>query len=154
MREDAEGPPLRGREERTASEQDTERLGELLSSGLGPGDVVYLAGPLGAGKSALARGLARGLGASTREFASPSFAILHEYAGSSDGIVLRHLDLYRLKDEESDLAILGLPESVRDAPVAVEWPGQAIRKLLPPTIEVTIEPRSDGTRRITIGRRR
>ncbi|HEY3124394.1 MAG TPA: hypothetical protein VGK70_10085, partial [Thermoanaerobaculia bacterium] len=61
---------------------------------------------------------------------------------------------YRLKDEESDLAILGLPESVRDAPVAVEWPGQAIRKLLPPTIEVTIEPRSDGTRSITIGRGR
>jgi len=132
----------------TRSEEETERFGESLAARLGPADVVYLAGPLGAGKTALARGLARGLGAARREVASPTFAILNEYAGDSGGIVLRHLDLYRLKDEERDLAILGLPDSVSGAPVAVEWPRETVRRLLPPTLEVAIEVLPDGSRRI------
>lgn len=134
--------------ELTWSEAQTERFGERLAAGLDCGDVVYLIGQLGAGKTALARGLARGLGASARQVASPSFAILHEYAGSGSDIVLRHLDLYRLKDDEEDLAILGLPGSVLGAPVVVEWPGKAIRRHLPPTVEITIETLSDGSRRI------
>jgi len=142
------------RDERTESEQETERFGERLAAAVGPGDVVYLVGRLGAGKTALARGLARGLGASAGQVASPSFAILHEYAAPSGGIVLRHLDLYRLKDEEKELAILGLPGAVSDAPVAVEWPGQAIGKLLPPTIEVRIEVLGDAARKIGLVRRR
>ena len=64
--------------------------------------------------------------------------------------MLRHLDLYRLKDEEKELAILDLPASVRGAPVAVEWPGQAIRQLLPATIELQIEVLPDGLRRLKI----
>jgi tRNA threonylcarbamoyladenosine biosynthesis protein TsaE len=132
----------------TRCEEETEAFGESLAADLSPDDVVYLIGDLGAGKTCLARGLARGLGAVSREVASPTFAILHEYAGADSTIRLRHLDLYRLKDRSEDLEVLGLPESVAGAPIVVEWPGQAVRKLLPPTFEIAIETLPDGARRI------
>lgn len=136
------------RDQLTRSESETESFGERLASELRPGSVVYLFGQLGAGKTALARGLARGLGASAREVASPTFAIVNEYASETGGVVLRHLDLYRLKDEEKDLEVLGLPGAVGGAPVAVEWPNDTIRRLLPPTREVRIEVLPDGSRLI------
>ena len=131
----------------TRSEEETEELGARLAADLTASDVVYLDGDLGAGKTCLARGVARGLGASVREVASPTFAILHEYGGPGGQIRLRHLDLYRLEDRAGDLEILGLPDSVAGAPVVVEWPGSVIRKLLPPTIEIRIETLPDGSRR-------
>lgn len=133
---------------------ETEDLGERLASTLVPSDVVYLVGELGAGKTTLVRGLARGLGALEREVASPTFAILHEYAGSGSRIVLRHLDLYRLEDDSRELAILGLPEGVAGAPVCVEWPGRAIRAALPATVLVTLEGGADDAdaRRIRVER--
>ena len=139
-------------EDVTRSEEETEALGEALAARLSSRDVVYLVGDLGAGKTCLARGVARGLGATVREVASPTFAILHEYGGAGGEIRLRHLDLYRLEDRAADLEILGLPESVAGAPVVVEWPGAAIRKLLPPTIEIRMETLPDGTRRIAVGK--
>ena len=138
----------------TRSATETEALGERLASTLSAGDVVFLEGELGAGKTAFARGLARGLGASEREVASPTFALLHEYAGSDGAIVLRHLDLYRLPDSARELEVLGLPESVLGAPVCIEWPRPAVRKVLAPTVEVRIEaePGSEG-RRVSIASR-
>ena len=139
-------------ETRTGSAEETEAVGERLAPTLSRSDVVYLVGNLGAGKTTLARGLARGLGAETREVASPTFALLNEYAGADKSqIVLRHLDLYRLADEPKDLAVLGLPDAVADAPVCVEWPGEAVRRLLPPTVEITIVPDGDA-RRIRVRR--
>lgn len=132
----------------SASEEETERFGAELATELCASDVVYLAGGLGAGKTALARGLARGLGAWPRQVASPTFAILHEYAGKGGAIVLRHLDLYRLEDREAELTVLGLPGSVEGAPVAVEWPGEAIRDILPPTLELELKMLPDGRREI------
>jgi tRNA threonylcarbamoyladenosine biosynthesis protein TsaE len=134
------------------SEEETEAFGQGLAADLSPEDVVYLIGDLGAGKTCLARGLARGLGAVSREVASPTFALLHEYAGEDGAIRLRHLDLYRLKDRSEDLEILGLPDSIVGAPIVVEWPGQAIRKLLAPTVEVRIDRLPDGARRIALKR--
>lgn len=134
----------------TRDERETEALGEALAAELSPSDVVYLFGDLGAGKTCLARGVARGLKASVREVASPTFAILHEYGGAGGEILLRHLDLYRLKDRAGELEILGLPESVAGAPVVVEWPGAAIGRILPPTIEIRIETLPDGARRIAV----
>ena len=136
----------------TRTEPETEALGERLASTLSDSDVVYLVGDLGAGKTTLARGLARGLRALPREVASPTFALLHEYAGPGGAIVLRHLDLYRLADDPRDLAVLGLPDAVAGAPVCVEWPGEAIRRLLPPTLEVTLRAEPDGARRIRVAR--
>src|SRR5262245_15140644 len=117
----------------TSSETETEALGQSLACSLSKDDVVYLMGDLGSGKTALVRGIARGLGAKEREVASPTFALLHEYGSDRGEVVLRHLDLYRLADDPRDLAVLGLPGSLSGAPVCVEWPGKAIRELLPPT---------------------
>jgi tRNA threonylcarbamoyladenosine biosynthesis protein TsaE len=144
--------PMDSRETSTASEAETERAGFDLGASLSTDDVLYLIGDLGAGKTTFARGLARGLGALPREVASPTFALLHEYAGSGGEIVLRHLDLYRLSDEARELEVLGLPEAVAGAPVCIEWPRTAIRTLLPPTMEVTIERAPNERRRIRIQR--
>jgi tRNA threonylcarbamoyladenosine biosynthesis protein TsaE len=137
----------------TRSEAETEILGAEISTTLGPSDVLYLTGDLGAGKTAFARGVARGLGAPAREVASPTFAILNEYVGPGGGVVLRHLDLYRLKDDPRELEPLGLPDALRGAPVCVEWPGSAIRAALPPTIEISIRTGPDDSREIRIVRR-
>src|SRR5262249_14618704 len=116
-------------------------------------DVVYLEGALGAGKTAFARGLARGLGAAAREVASPTFALLNEYAGADGAILLRHLDLYRLSDSPRELEVLGLPESVAGAPVCIEWPREAVRRVLAPTIEVRIDREPGGeSRRVSVER--
>ncbi len=128
-------------------EAETEAIAQRLAGRLDPTDVVYLEGELGAGKTTFARGLALGLGARARDVASPTFALLNEYAGESGVIVLRHLDLYRLEDTERDLAALGLPESVAGAPVCIEWPRTAIRGILAPTVEVQIETRAGGAAR-------
>jgi tRNA threonylcarbamoyladenosine biosynthesis protein TsaE len=134
-------------------EAETEAIAQSLAAELGPDDVVYLEGDLGAGKTTFARGLARGLGARAREVASPTFALVNEYAGDSGAIVLRHLDLYRIADARRDLEGLGLPDSVVGAPVCIEWPRSAIRDLLPPTIEVRLETETGGaSRRITVAR--
>lgn len=133
------------------SEAETEALGAKLAATFGPREIVYLTGDLGAGKTALARGMARGLGAPVREVASPTFALLHEYAGRGGEIVLRHLDLYRLPDEPRALESLGL-EALTGAPVCVEWPGSAIRAVLPPTIEIRLDVLGEEIRRIQVAR--
>lgn len=134
----------------SGSEGETEALARETAMGLSAGDVVYLVGDLGAGKTTFARGLAAGLGAVASEVASPTFAILHEYAAPGGVVVMRHLDLYRLLDSASELEILGLPDAVAGAPVAVEWPGEAIAVALPPTLRVTIAVDSGDARRISI----
>jgi tRNA threonylcarbamoyladenosine biosynthesis protein TsaE len=138
------------RERVTGSEEETEAEGRRFAADLRPDDVVYLEGTLGAGKTCFARGVARGVGAAARQVASPTFALLHEYAGEGGRIVLRHLDLYRLADSARELEVLGLPDSVSGAPVLVEWPSGSLRAILPPTREVLIDVVSDAERRIRL----
>jgi tRNA threonylcarbamoyladenosine biosynthesis protein TsaE len=76
----------------TNSENETEAFGERLARALEPGDVVGLVGPLGAGKTALVRGLARGLGVEEGVVHSPTFLTATEYEGR---VPLAHVDLYR-----------------------------------------------------------
>lgn len=134
------------------SEEETEAFGRKLAIELSTDDVVYLIGELGAGKTALSRGIAAGLGAAPREVASPTFAILNEYASPGGSIVMRHLDLYRLADRPRDLEVLGLPDAVAGSAIAVEWPGAAIRETLPPTLEILLTSEADGARRIAVRR--
>ena len=81
----------------TYSAAETRALGEELSASLKPGDVVVLRGELGAGKSELTRGIAKGLGV-TENVTSPSFTILNVY--ESGRCPLYHFDWYRLESED------------------------------------------------------
>ncbi len=98
----------------------TERLAARLASVLRPGDALLLEGPLGAGKSALARALLRRLaGDPALEVPSPSFTLVQSY-DLPDGGAAHHYDLYRLSGP-ADLAELGWDEA-RGGIVLVEWP--------------------------------
>lgn len=100
---------------RTASVEETERLGEALAPALRAGDVVTLRGPLGAGKTRFVAGLARGLAAAAR-VRSPTFTLVNEYPGR---INLVHLDLYRV--EPGDVEGLGVDDYLEDGALVVEW---------------------------------
>lgn len=100
--------------------EDTRHLGQLLGEFAGPGTLVRLLGPLGAGKTSLVQGLALGLGlGEDAGVRSPSFALVRTHAGGR--LPLVHVDLYRLGDPD-ELADLGLDEHLSsDAVTAVEW---------------------------------
>jgi len=113
---------------RTASEEETIALGERLARELPPKQVVLLIGQLGAGKTTLAKGIVKGLGAADPdEVSSPTFTLIHEYG--SEGRVY-HIDLYRL-DQPREVATLGLEDLFdRQAIVLIEW-GERFPQFLP-----------------------
>jgi len=105
----------------TASAEETEAVGGRLGEGLRQGDAVLLSGPLGAGKTCLARGIAAGLGVEPVAVHSPSFTLVNEYAGR-DGLRVVHADGYRLADDAA-LDDLGLEEAQTEGSILlVEWP--------------------------------
>lgn len=96
----------------------THQLGLALAARLGPGDVVALLGPLGAGKTQLCRALAEGLGADPRAVTSPTFVLIQEYAGR---VPVYHFDAYRLAGA-APFAELGAAEYLEgDGVCLVEW---------------------------------
>lgn len=96
----------------------TRRLGAALGAHLQVGDVVWLEGELGAGKTFFTRGLLRALGVpSSVPVTSPTFALVHEHEGRAP---IWHLDLYRL-GEVDELVELGLDEGLESAVVVIEW---------------------------------
>ena len=106
----------------TKSAAETRALGEKLARRLQPGDVLLLEGDLGAGKSELTRGIARGLGVA-ETVTSPSFTILNVY--ESGRCPLYHFDWYRLESSE-ELYELGMDEYLGgDGIAVVEWPGRS-----------------------------
>jgi len=122
------------------SVEETERWGAALAPGLEVGDVVTLSGPLGAGKTRLVAGIARGLEAAAR-VRSPSFAIINEYRGR---LLLLHLDLYRL--EEHDSSGLGLEEQTERGALVVEWGEKLDPRFTDEALHVEIEPVSETQR--------
>jgi tRNA threonylcarbamoyladenosine biosynthesis protein TsaE len=109
----------------TNDEAQTRALAASIAPALRVGDVVVLAGELGAGKTTFAKGLAAGLG--VKEIVtSPTFTIVQQYEGR---IPLAHVDVYRL-DRLQELHDLGFDELLDAAAVLVEW-GDAIAPLLP-----------------------
>ena len=110
----------------TASPEQTWRTGELLGARLGPGDVVCLYGDLGAGKTSLSYGIARGLEVREQYIPSPTFTFVNEYHGR---VPFYHIDLYRLKDPE-ELVNIGFEEYIGSDGVAViEWAERAEEEL-------------------------
>jgi tRNA threonylcarbamoyladenosine biosynthesis protein TsaE len=117
----------------TRSAAETEAVGEELAPLLAAGDLLLLAGELGAGKTTFVRGLARGLGV-TAAVQSPTFQLVRVYPGR---VQLAHVDLYRL-ESGAELTDLGLDELLDQGVVAVEW-GDRLRLDHPRTRRIEFE---------------
>lgn len=131
----------------TNSAAETRALGEKLASRLKAGDVVVLEGELGAGKSELARGIARGLGV-TETVTSPSFTILNVY--ESGRCPLYHFDWYRLESEE-ELYELGMDEYLGgDGIAVVEWAERCPEAVPENILRIQLEVTGGESRRITV----
>jgi tRNA threonylcarbamoyladenosine biosynthesis protein TsaE len=126
-----------------ASEAETVALGLRLGRRLKAGDLVLLRGELGAGKTTLTRGLARGAGYLGR-VSSPTFALARVYRGKR--LTVHHLDLYRLaRGEDSELGLKELLADPRGA-VVVEWPDAAAGSWPKDRLEVTLSHAAGGRR--------
>lgn len=136
-----------------ATTEDTEEFGRRLAAGLAAGDLVVLDGPLGAGKTALTRGIGAGLGVEGR-VTSPTFVIAREHRpgsrpGGGDPVGMVHVDAYRLGDSGpnalDELDALDLDTDLADAVVVVEWGGDVVERLAETHLRVQLhrEPESD-----------
>lgn len=137
---------MKSRTIHTQSEEETIALGETLARELPPKIVVLLIGNLGAGKTTIAKGIVKGLGAAhPDEVSSPTFTLIHEY-----GPAVYHVDLYRL-DRAEQVASIGLDEIFeRRAVVLVEW-GERFPELMPgERVEITLRAVGEGEREIRI----
>ena len=127
-----------------ANERDTEALGARLATVVHAGDVIGLTGPLGVGKTALARGLLAALG-HEGEVPSPSFAIIQPYEELNPPVW--HVDLFRI-DDVGELEELGL-DAAADGVLIVEWPEKAGDGAFPQALELTLEFAEGNARRLT-----
>ena len=125
-------------------EQATARLGAALAAIARAGDVITLSGPLGVGKTALARGFIAALG-HAGEVPSPTFAIVQPYEELDPPVW--HVDLYRIEDP-SEIAELGL-DSAADAVLLVEWPERAADGAWPESLGLSLAFAQDGDRILT-----
>jgi tRNA threonylcarbamoyladenosine biosynthesis protein TsaE len=123
---------------------ETSDLGARLAGVVRPGDVVTLSGPLGVGKTELARGMLAALG-HQGEAPSPTFAIVQPYEELDPPVW--HVDLYRIEDP-SELAELGL-DGAADAVLLVEWPQRAGSAAWPEALRLTLDFAPGGARRLT-----
>lgn len=110
---------------KSSSKQDTVELGKRIASTLRPGDVILLSGDLGAGKTTLVGGVAKGLGID-EPVLSPTFNIMKCYFHSP--LSLYHIDAYRLEGQNIEI---GLDEYIEgDGACFIEWPSY-ITDLIP-----------------------
>jgi tRNA threonylcarbamoyladenosine biosynthesis protein TsaE len=134
--------------------EETEALGERLAAGLSAGDLVVLSGPLGAGKTVLVRGIARGLGVTGR-VTSPTFVIAREHrpAPGGAGVPLVHVDAYRLgmaTDVAGELDGLDLDTDLDSAVVVVEWGEGVAEPLSARYLLVRLDRREDDVREAVV----
>lgn len=130
----------------THSAEETRELGKRLAKLLRAGDVVLLQGDLGAGKSELARGVARGLGVSG-PVPSPSFTILNAYDEGS--VPLYHFDWYRIHDPD-EIAQMGMDEQLGGDGIAlIEWSSRAEEYVPERNLTILIRATGEETREIT-----
>jgi tRNA threonylcarbamoyladenosine biosynthesis protein TsaE len=125
-------------------EQATAQFGALVAVRARAGDVITLSGPLGVGKTALARAFLEALG-HTGEVPSPSFAIVQPYDDVDPPVW--HVDLYRI-EEPSELHELGLDSDVA-AVLLVEWPERAGKNAWPDALQLSLDFAEAGARRLT-----
>ena len=131
----------------TTSERETFTLGENLARTLTTGTFILLHGDLGAGKTALVRGIAAGLGADPDDVSSPTFVLVQHYKGR---VPVTHVDLYRLENSAA-IDDLGLEEMADGGVVAIEW-AERLPRPLDASVTVKIEDLGGDRRRITVER--
>ena len=129
----------------THSPEETRALGAALAKALRPGDVLLLEGDMGAGKSELTRGIARGVGVQG-PVTSPTFTILQVY--DTGRLPLYHFDWYRLESAE-ELFEMGMEEYLGgDGVAVVEWPSQAPEAIPASYLRVTLTPQGAEDQRL------
>jgi tRNA threonylcarbamoyladenosine biosynthesis protein TsaE len=131
------------------SVEQTSQVGYHLGELLVAGDVICLAGDLGAGKTVLARGVGLGWGA-LESVTSPTFTLIHEHRRLQDNRVLYHVDCYRLRGAD-DASGIGLEDVLHgDGSVLVEWP-EHVQDVLPAErLWVQLEFLDDTRRHVTV----
>ena len=125
-------------------EEGTAQFGGRLAAVAQAGDVITLSGPLGVGKTALARGFIAALG-HRGEVPSPSFAIVQPYEDLDPAVW--HVDLYRIEDP-AEIEELGL-DSAAGAVLLVEWPERASEQAWSNALRLTLDFARHGSRTLT-----
>ena len=119
----------------SSSQGHTDRLGQAIGRTLKGGETIALYGPLGAGKTALVRGIAQGLGAPPTAVSSPTFVLIHQYRGR---LPLAHVDLYRI-DSKRALDSTGLVEYFSGHTVAaIEWADKGLAVLPQDRLDIAL----------------
>ncbi|HEX8640349.1 MAG TPA: tRNA (adenosine(37)-N6)-threonylcarbamoyltransferase complex ATPase subunit type 1 TsaE [Allosphingosinicella sp.] len=131
---------------RLADAQATESLGRALADALVPGDIIALYGPLGAGKTTLARGILRGLG-HDGDVGSPTFPIVLTYEPPELRLPVWHVDLYRI-EAAAELDELGLDEARAEGVLLIEWP-ERMRRLWLDALKLRLLPEPGAGRALT-----
>jgi tRNA threonylcarbamoyladenosine biosynthesis protein TsaE len=134
----------------SSSEEQTLRLGIRLGELMQNHDVICLSGELGAGKTLFARGIGRGWGSAVR-VTSPTFTLINQYPRARDGLVLYHVDCYRLSEKTGDIVTTGI-EDIWDADgaIIIEWPERIARFLPDDRLEISLRYVSDTRRGMQI----
>ena len=128
--------------------EDTLRLGRELGSRLVPGDLVILSGSLGAGKTALTKGIAAGMGV-TGTVTSPTFVLARIHRGGNGAVPLVHVDAYRLAGSV-EIDDLDLDTDLTAAAVVIEWGEGVADQLSPERLLVALERLPDDSRVATL----
>ncbi|MFN3583522.1 tRNA (adenosine(37)-N6)-threonylcarbamoyltransferase complex ATPase subunit type 1 TsaE [Phenylobacterium sp.] len=120
---------------RLDDEAATQRLGAAIAAELRSGEAVCLTGPLGAGKSSLARALVRALTTPDEDVPSPTFTLVQFYEGPR--LKVAHFDLYRLSNPDEAYEI-GLDEALGEGAAVIEWPQRLEGRLPPDRLDIEI----------------
>jgi tRNA threonylcarbamoyladenosine biosynthesis protein TsaE len=128
---------------RLPTEADTRNFGRALAKALQKGEAVCLSGPLGAGKSVLARAVVRTLSPEAGDVPSPTYTLVQFYDGRRFPIA--HFDLYRIASPEEAYEI-GLDEALRDGAAVVEWAERLGHHLPPDRVDIEIEVDGEARR--------